>query len=164
MRKKINSSLILATLLLIILVFSLTGCGLWSTPLKSISFGDLTELTIGVGEEYQLVPTVTPSTAGSSVKFSSSNKAVATVSESGLLKGISGGQTVVRAENVLGTIGSEITVKVVYETIPEGGLVLTAENAQQYFGSEIESVNFSLSWGSVHVPENATIEWFRKEK
>ena len=163
MKKKINSTLFLA-ILLVFLAFCLTGCGLWSTPLKSISFGEITTVEMNVGEELQLQPIFTPSTASSSVRYTTSNAAVASVSESGLLRGESSGTATVTASNVLGTISCELSVVVTYETIPEGLLQLAAENAQQLYGTSIEPVSFTLSWGDIHVPTTATIEWYRKLK
>jgi hypothetical protein len=153
--------LILPALLLVILAATLTACGLWTTPLKSISFG-FSELTVKVGEEVQLNPLVSPSGAQDSIRFLTSNSSVATVSQSGLLKGVGEGQATIAASNNIGNIKDEITVNVVYDPIPEGGLVLSAQHASQLFGATIVAVNFTVDWGTVKVPESAQIKWFQK--
>lgn len=161
MKKRIP--ILLLALLVLMLLIALSGCGLWSTPLKSISFG-VTELNIKVGEEVQLHPTPVPSTAEASIEYSSNNAAVASISRSGLLKGVSGGVATITASNKLGNVKSDLTVNVTYSEIPEGALSLSAENSQQYFGSDIKDVDFTLSWGDTHVPQNAQIKWFQKTK
>ena len=107
-----------------------------------------TELSLAVGESYTLTATVSPSNAtDKTVSWYSSNSTVATVTSSGVIKGISAGSTTITA--TAGGKSATCVVTVKSEVVEVTGITLT-------------STELSLAVGESHTltatvsPSNAT--------
>ena len=62
-----------------------------NVPVESVSLNN-ESITIGAGEEYQLIPTICPESATvQDVAWSSNNESIATVSDDGIVTGIKRG-------------------------------------------------------------------------
>ena len=73
---------------------------------------DKEKIEITVGKSITLKATVTPSNANQKVTWSSNNKAIATVSSSGVVKGIKEGNATITVKTVNGkTAKCSVTVK-----------------------------------------------------
>lgn len=73
------------------------------------------EKRLAIGKEFTLTATPQPAGTASKLYFTTSNKAVATVTSAGIVKAIGYGSAVIRAANHDGSLYAECTVTVVYE-------------------------------------------------
>ena len=133
-----------------------------AVPVTGVSVSP-TSLAIVAGETRQLQASVAPANAtNQSVTWSSGNPAVATVSATGLVTGVSGGTTTVTATAVDGgrTAVSTITV-----TVPVTGVTLTPQTAILRVGGTVQltagvtpsnATNQAINWGSGN-PAVATV-------
>lgn len=87
------------------------------------------ELTLTVGEEHTLTATVSPEDADVSIVWSSATEAVATVSETGVVRGVSEGTAVITA--TAGEAKASCTVTVEEETVvPAAPVITVGESAK----------------------------------
>lgn len=110
-----------------------------------------TTLTMGIGDKQSTVYSITPSNTDDKVKWSTNNKAVATVNKKGLITGVGAGNATITASTTSGKT-AQIAVTVV-------GLnfnTLTLEQYDTYKLSVIGDVK-NVSWDSEN-PEIATVE------
>ncbi|MGP1612675.1 MAG: Ig-like domain-containing protein, partial [Catonella sp.] len=110
-----------------------------------------TTLTMGIGDKQSTVYSITPSNTDDKVKWSTNNKAVATVNKKGLITGVGSGNATITASTTSGKT-AQIAVTVV-------GLnfnTLTLEQYDTYKLSVIGDVK-NVSWDSEN-PEIATVE------
>jgi uncharacterized protein YjdB len=104
------------------------------------------ELTLGVGESYGLLNTVTPSVAYGACKWSSSNTAVATVNNDGKVTAKKSGTATISLKSQNGiTANCKVTVKAAPSSIKVSTTNLTLGVGEEFIISE--STNFgSYAW------------------
>ena len=87
-------------------------------PAKSIKL-DYQEITLDVGEQYQIEASVLPKNANQGLKYASFNTSICTVSTSGLVTALSGGETNIKIESVENENIYEYLAIIVNEETPE---------------------------------------------
>jgi len=102
---KFKNVIILITLGLFMVV--LVACG--KEKIENIQLSE-TEILLDLGEEYLVEATITPMDSNVKVEWISSNDSVATVSETGLVKGLTAGKSTITAE--VGSIKATLIVTV----------------------------------------------------
>ena len=129
--KRISASLLVS--LLVSAVFLVSGCKKVQVtdkdyvPVESVSL-DQEELSLVIGDEYQLHETVLPAKASNkSVTWSSSNSSVASVSE-GKIKAVAVGSATITVTTESGGYTARCNVQVVKETVHVTGVSLTPES------------------------------------
>ncbi|HDP77064.1 MAG TPA: hypothetical protein ENN47_02535, partial [Mesotoga infera] len=118
-----KTSSVLLAILLVLVVFSTQGCFLFRNVTLSI---ENSELSIEIGESEQIQVKVKPEDA--TLKFSSNNESVATVSTSGMVTGVTEGE-------------AEITIEATKEKYKSA----LKKVSVQVVGEESFSVTFSVS-------------------
>ncbi len=117
---------------------------------------DKTTLDLKATETYTLVATLDPSTSGDDVTWSSSDEAVATVSETGEVTAVAPGTAVITAS--CGEFSAQCTVNVTQNDVPFVGITSLTLSAE-----EVElALNYTYSLFAIVTPEDATnsdIEW-----
>ncbi len=105
---------------------------------------DQSKVSLSVGQQLQLNAKVKPDNAtNKEVNWTCKNKAVATVSETGLVKGLAEGSTVIQAETADGGFIAECTVTV-NKKLPQ---TITAANITKPYGSKPFPLNAKTSGG-----------------
>lgn len=123
--RALNIKVVLLLLLSAMLIFALAGCGLFFTPLKSISFST-EEITIFKGQTYQLAPKMTPSNAKTTLVYSSSDTSVLTVSDTGLCKGVDVGEATVTVKGDGTDLACSLKVNVGFDTLSKATLSVSS--------------------------------------
>ena len=121
-------------ILCLILAVTAIGClfGCSEIAVQSVSMPSAANVL--VGDTYQLQATVSPSDATSKkLEWSSSDEAVATVSDSGLVIGVAEGEAVITAASIFGP-SATCTVKVIANPLPEGvtNLIVNGTTKAEY--------------------------------
>ena len=129
--------------------------------LESISISP-SSLSLGIGNSQSLSITATPTNASKNVTWSSDNTSVATVSSTGVVKGISKGSATITATSVENpSITSSITVTVKQLTSIEVSGTLT--KTTYYAGNKIDPtgliVTATYSDGSTSLIDNSSCAW-----
>lgn len=108
---------------------------------------NVTSLTLDKNKTYQLSVIPVPSDASNNVSWASSNVSVASVSDDGLVKGLSIGRTIITATSLkYPSISASCTVDVVQPTLPSG-YVKVEENLSDWSGDYlIVYENNSKGW------------------
>jgi uncharacterized protein YjdB len=83
-----------------------------TTPVSSVRLNQST-LSLTRNATYQLIPVISPSTASNrSVSWSSNNSAIASVTASGLVRGVAIGSTVITVQTADGSVRASCTITV----------------------------------------------------
>ena len=135
-----------------------------SIPVTSISLNK-TSLTLDVSDTYQLVATITPTNASNkTIAWSTSNTAVAIVSDNGLVTPVAPGEATITATTTDGTnlsVSCQVTVvkRVQGITLNETNLTLTLPETAQLIASftPSDATNQVLNWTSSK-PSVATVD------
>ncbi len=160
-----TTKLLWRTFMLFSLLFACLSCGLLgdepeepkSVPVESVSLNN-ESITIGVGEEYQLIPTICPESATvQDVAWSSNDESIATVSDDGIVTGIKRGTANIIVRTIDGNKIANCKVTVTENTVSVTGVTLSDSNVSMYVGEEYQLVaevspanaaNKSLIWES----------------
>ncbi|WP_292588077.1 InlB B-repeat-containing protein, partial [Mesotoga sp. UBA5557] len=141
-----KTSSVLLSILLVLVVFSTQGCFLFRNVTLSI---ENSELSIGIGESEQIRIKVKPEDA--TLKFSSNNESVATVTTSGMVIGVSAGEAEITIEatkdkyksalkKVSVQVVGEESFSVTFSVIDSSGAV---QGANVTFNSETKTTDAS---------------------
>lgn len=107
-----------------------------------------TELTIGLLSQYTLRPTITPSTAQTTISYYSSNTSVASVNSSGIITGLSKGVAVIYAITSNGK-STQCVVTVTDQTVDVTSIQFAQANVSVNVNSTVQLTTYIL-------PSNAT--------
>ena len=173
MKKAVRFILIFTMIAL--LVGALSACGLWETRITSLSIDNPSDITMIVGETLELSVTVKPKSRTEKIQFKAETvdknrnllndgSVVVTIDEKGKIKAIDDGYAKVTVQTLDGRLKESVFITATYAPVKEFNLNYEGKLNQYQSDGEPTEIKFTLTHGTVEVPKERIITWYRKVK
>lgn len=173
MKKAVRFILIFTMIAL--LVGALSACGLWETRITSLSIDNPSDITMIVGETLELSVTVKPKSRTEKIQFKAETvdknrnllndgSVVVTIDEKGKIKAVKDGYAKVTVQTSDGRLKESVFITATYAPVKEFNLKYEGKLNQYQSDGEPTEIKFTLTHGTVEVPKERIITWYRKVK